>query len=54
MSNSALRSKDTGTVDMPWSVEWKIFSRVSSKAVSVELFLRYADGKGLKLVDEII
>ena len=42
------------TVDMPWSIEWKILSRVRSKAVSVELYLWYADWKVLKLVDEII
>ena len=32
--NPALRSRDTSTVDMPWSIDWKILSRVRSKAVS--------------------
>ena len=41
--NAALRSRDASTVDMPWSIEWKILSTVRSKAVSVELYLRYAD-----------
>ena len=54
VSNAALRSMNTSTVDMPWSIEWKILSRVRRKAVSVELYLRYADWKGLKLVDEVI
>ena len=43
VSNAALRSRDTGTMGMPWSIEWKILSWVRSKAVSVELYLRYAD-----------
>ena len=43
VSNAALSSRDTSTVDMPWSIEWKILSRVGNKAVSVELYLRYAD-----------
>ena len=48
--NAALRSRDTSTVDMPWSIEWEILSRVRSKAVSVEFYLRYADWKGLKFI----
>ena len=35
VSNAALRSRDTSTVDMSWSIDWKILSRVRSKAVSV-------------------
>ena len=53
VSNAALTSRDTSTVDMPWSIEWKILSSVRSKVVSVELYLRYADWKGLKLVDDL-
>ena len=43
VSNAALRSRDTSTVDMPWSIEWRILSSVRSKAVSVDLYVRYAD-----------
>ena len=39
VSNDALISRETSTVDIPWSVKWRMLSRVSSKAVSVELSL---------------
>ena len=51
MSNAALRSRDTSTVDMPWSIEWKILSRVRSKAVSQlpRLINTYEANKGMTI-----
>ena len=51
MSNAALWSRDTSTVDMPWSIEWKILSRVRSKAVSQlgRLMKTFEANKGMQI-----
>ena len=54
VSNAALTSRETRTVDEPWSIEWKMRSRVNSRAVSVEWNRQKADWKGLKLVEKIL
>ena len=54
VSNAALRSRETRTVDEPCSIEWKMQLRVNSRAVFVERNRQYADCKGLKLVEEMV
>ena len=42
VSKAALISRETRTVDKPWSMKWRMRSRFNNRAVSVEWYRRYA------------